>query len=60
MKLIIHQVLEALNYLHSLDIVHWDIKLENILITQSFECKLIDFGFAVKLFDKSDKQIRLP
>lgn len=25
------------------------------MITPTFECKIIDFGFAVKLFDKGDK-----
>ena len=45
-------MIEALQYLHNQDIAHWDIKLENILITPGFEAKLIDFGFAIKIEPK--------
>jgi len=38
--------LEALIYAHSLKIIHYDIKPSNILISDSFEIKLCDFGLA--------------
>ena len=32
--------------MHSLNVVHRDLKLDNILISESNEVKLIDFGFS--------------
>jgi serine/threonine protein kinase len=51
-KKIIKQLFQALNNLHNLNIVHRDIKLENILIEddETLSIKLTDFGFA-KVFD---------
>jgi serine/threonine protein kinase len=34
----------ALSYLHSIDIVHKDIKLENLFVTNNWQVKLGDFG----------------
>ena len=50
-----YQVLQGLDYLHSLDILHRDIKGANILITKSGTCKLADFGVATRIHDDNDE-----
>ena len=45
---IFNQVVQAIAYCHSKNISHRDIKLENILIKNNDEVKIIDFGFAIK------------
>lgn len=31
------QVVETLVYLHSINVTHWDIKLENIILSEDFK-----------------------
>ena len=40
------QLARALEYCHEHDVIHRDIKLENILIGQDKKLKLIDFGLS--------------
>lgn len=48
------QLTLAVQYLHTLDIVHRDIKCENIVITENFIVKLTDFGFS-KFINRSKR-----
>ncbi|OTA61429.1 Pkinase-domain-containing protein, partial [Hypoxylon sp. EC38] len=40
------QILSALEYVHSFNICHRDLKLENILLTDDNQIKIIDFGMS--------------
>lgn len=46
MQYVIYQILCALHFLHSAFIVHRDLKPSNVLLNESCEVKLCDFGFA--------------
>lgn len=43
------QILDALEALHSHDVIHCDLKPDNILITEHGEVKVVDFGIAQDL-----------
>ena len=53
----IFYIIKALQYLHSLKIIHRDLKLANIFITENMQIKLGDFGLATQLeFDGERKR----
>ncbi|KAH8360836.1 hypothetical protein KR084_007058, partial [Drosophila pseudotakahashii] len=47
------EIVSALEYLHSLQIVYRDLKPENLLINRDGHLKITDFGFAKKLRDRT-------
>ena len=48
------QLINALKYLHRNRIIHRNLKLSNILLTEKMELKLVGFNFSIKL--KQDKE----
>ena len=47
-KFIMYQLLVAINFMHSADILHRDLKHENILMNKKCELKLADMNLARK------------
>jgi serine/threonine protein kinase len=50
-----NQLLETVKFIHSKQIVHLDIKPDNIMVTKTNELKLVDLGFLCKVAGRSCK-----
>jgi maternal embryonic leucine zipper kinase len=47
-KMYFGQIIDAIKYMHSKNIFHRDLKLENILLDYKKDIKIIDFGYSVE------------
>ena len=58
---IAHQCLTALAYIHSLDLIHCDLKPENVLIKSLSRClvKVIDFGSSCFMRDPHSSYVQV-
>ncbi|CAD8204271.1 unnamed protein product [Paramecium pentaurelia] len=56
-KLIMKDILEGVNYIHSKNIIHRDLKIDNILIDDDNSIKIIDFGLACQFINIESKNI---
>ena len=50
------QVLESLNYLHDKKIIHRDLKLGNLFLSDDMQIKMGDFGLATKISFPGEKR----
>lgn len=55
-KCYIRQIIEGLKYLKSKKILHRDLKLNNIFITEQMEVKIGDFGLSTMLEHPSQRR----
>uniref|UniRef100_A0A915MYA9 Protein kinase domain-containing protein n=1 Tax=Meloidogyne javanica TaxID=6303 RepID=A0A915MYA9_MELJA len=49
----LYLIISAVDYLHNINIVHRDLKAENLLLDSTFQIKLADFGFS-NFFSRND------
>lgn len=59
-RFIMYQIMKAMKYLHSADVIHRDLKPSNVLINSDCHLKLCDFGLARSLHqDQTEPNLAL-
>ncbi len=51
-----HQLIVATKDIHDQNVIHRDLKLGNLLLTEKLEIRIGDFGLAAKVSSKSQKR----
>jgi polo-like kinase 1 len=55
-KYYIRQVADAIRYIHGQQIIHRDLKLGNLFLSEKLEIKIGDFGLATKLASRGERR----
>ncbi|XP_053206194.1 serine/threonine-protein kinase PAK 1-like isoform X2 [Panonychus citri] len=56
---VLREILQALEFLHANDVIHRDIKSDNILLGMDGSVKLTDFGFCAQISPEQNKRTTL-
>nr|XP_027201116.1 probable serine/threonine-protein kinase DDB_G0280133 [Dermatophagoides pteronyssinus] len=54
------QISSAIYYLHQRNVAHRDIKLENILLDNHYNCLITDFGLSIIVMQKDNRAVNAP
>jgi serine/threonine protein kinase len=52
-----HQLVAGLRYVHGQRIIHRDLKLGNMLLNETMELKIADFGLATRVEYEGEKKM---
>ena len=58
-RYMVKQIAQACDYLHSLKIIHRDLKLGNLFLNDNMEIKVGDFGLATKVQTSGERKLTL-
>jgi len=50
------ELIEGISYMHKKGVFHRDLKFENILLSDTLELKIADFGLSINISDMKGKE----